>query len=42
MVEVQTDSALKAYLQTDQKRGEEEEAEVTELLQWIVAQLDSP
>ena len=43
MVEVQTDSALKAYLQTDQKKGGEEGgAEVTELLQWIVAQLDSP
>ena len=42
VVEVQTDSALKAYLQTDQKRGEEEGAEVSELLQWVVAQLDSP
>ena len=39
---MQTDSALTAYLQTDQTRGEEEGAEVSELLQWIVAQLDSP
>ena len=43
VVEVQADSALKVYLQTDQKRGEEEGgAEVSELLQWVVAQLDLP
>ena len=41
--DVQTDSALKVYLQTDQMRGEEEGgAEVSELLQWVVAQLDLP